>query len=43
MKILIDKNFCFQQDISKYNISVDIFNINNSNIESVKKFIPSST
>ncbi len=38
--LTIDKNISYQQNTSKYNISIVVLNCNNSTIESIKDYIP---
>ncbi len=38
--LTIDKNINYQQNISKYNISLIVLNVNDSNIETIADFIP---
>ncbi len=38
--LTIDKNICYQQNISKYNIAIVVLNTNNSNIEVLQEYIP---
>ena len=38
--LTIDKNICYQQNTTKYQIAIVVLNSNNSNIEKVKEFIP---
>lgn len=38
--LTIDKNICYQQNISKYNLAIVVLNTNNSNIESLQDYIP---
>ena len=39
--LTIDKNICYQQNTSSYNIAIVILNANNSNIETLQDYIPS--
>ncbi len=41
MLLTIDKNILFQQSISKYNLTVVVFDAADSKIDSLVKFIPS--
>jgi len=38
--LTIDKNICYQQNTSKYNIAIVALNTSNSNFESVQEYIP---
>ena len=38
--LTVDKNICYQQNTSKYNISIVVLNSNNSTIETLKEYIP---
>ncbi|HBX50686.1 MAG TPA: hypothetical protein DEH02_06395 [Bacteroidales bacterium] len=38
--LTIDKNICYQQNTSKYNLTIVVLNANNSNIETLQDYIP---
>ena len=38
--LTIDKNICYQQNTEKFNIAIVVLNTNNSNIETLKEYIP---
>jgi len=39
--LTIDKNICYQQNLTKYNLSIVVLNASNSNIETLQEYLPS--